>query len=338
MLVIESVLRLNKNNNLSKHDQLVQGVMEAIDEGNLSIGDQLPSINKMVEEIGFARKTIFRAYEDLKDKGLIESRQLKGYFVISSETNITIRMALLLYAFQSFQEEFHNTFREEMGKRFKIDVFFHHNNLSIFETLLANIKNKYGMYVIAPIQHESVIPLLSDINPKKLLMVDRYLELGSSFSYIAQEFEQPVYRSLVQLLPEIKKYVRIVLIFDAVADHSPMGIQSAFERFLSDYNLIGEVNKVYTPGSIEKDTLYFVPNDLTLWHVLRGCVEKGFVIGCDVGILSQDDNVAKEIVFGGITTISTDFIEMAKKAASHVKEGKQTQVLLPTKLIKRKSL
>ena len=55
MLVVESVLRLNKNNNLSKHDQLVQGVIEAIDEGSLSIGDQLPSINKMVNEIGFAR-------------------------------------------------------------------------------------------------------------------------------------------------------------------------------------------------------------------------------------------------------------------------------------------
>ena len=52
---------------------------------------------------------------------------------------------------------------------------------------------------------------------------------------------------------------------------------------------------MYTPGSIQKDTLYFVPNDSTLWHVLRGCVEKGFVIGSDVGILAQDDNVAKEL-------------------------------------------
>lgn len=338
MAIVEKILSLQENNVLSKHEQVVQGVIESIEDGVLTIGDQLPSINNMVEEIGFARKTIFKAYDELKCRGLIESRKLKGYFVISCETNITKRMALLLYAFQSFQEEFYNTFRKEMGKRFQIDVFFHHNNLSIFETLLGNIKNKYGMYVIAPIQQSNVVPLLSEINPKKLLIVDRFLEVGPSFSYIAQEFEQPVYNSLTQLLPEIKGYSKTVLIFDAVADRSPACIQFAFERFVQENSLIGEVKKEYVPGSLEKDTLYYVPNDSTLWHVLSGCVEKGYEIGSDVGILSQDDNVAKGIVFGGITTISTDFNEMAKKAACHIKEGKQTQMIIPTKLIKRKSL
>ena len=98
MPIVKRILSLTQNNNLSKHEQLVQGVIESIENGKLSIGDQLPSINKMVEEIGYARKTIFKAYEELKNRGLIESRQLKGYFVISQETNITKRMALLLFA------------------------------------------------------------------------------------------------------------------------------------------------------------------------------------------------------------------------------------------------
>ncbi|CAN0595438.1 unnamed protein product, partial [Ectocarpus sp. 12 AP-2014] len=194
MPVISKILNLTHNNNLTKHEQLVQGVIESIEDGQLTIGDQLPSINTMVEEIGYARKTIFKAYEELKNRGLIESRQLKGYFVISQATNI-----------QSYQEEFYKTFRKEMGRRFQIDVFFHHNNLTVFKTIISNINGKYGMYVIAPIQNEKVATLLKNIEPKKLLLVDRYLNLGQGYSYISQEFEEVIYTSLVRLLPEIKK-------------------------------------------------------------------------------------------------------------------------------------
>jgi len=338
MPVVEKILLLKQNNDLSKHEQLVQGVIEAIDEGALSIGDRLPSINNMAAEVGFARKTIFKAYEELKDKGLIESRKLKGYFVISQETNLTLRMALLLFAFQSYQEEFYNTFREEMGKRFQIDVFFHHNNLTIFETILSNIRGKYGMYVIAPIQNQKVIPLLQSIEPKKLLLVDRYLDLGKSFSYICQEFEEAIYTSLVQLLPDIIKHNKLILYFNEESEHSPIAIRRAFKRFLKKYNVKGVVKKKYSLGSVEKGNLYFILSDTILWLVLRDCVQKKYTIGQDIGILSQDDNVAKEIVYGGITTVSTDFTEMAKLAANHIKQGKKTQLIIPSNLIKRNSL
>ena len=338
MPVVEKILLLKQNKDLSKHERLVQGVKESIDEGSLSIGDQLPSINNMVEEVGFARKTIFKAYEELKDKGLIESRKLKGYFVISQETNLTLRMALLLFAFQSFQEEFYNTFREEMGKRYQIDVFHHHNNSTIFETILTNIKGKYGMYIIAPMQDQKVIPLLQEIDPNRLLIVDRYLSLGAAYSYIAQEFEEAIYDALIQLLPDIKKYKQFILLMNEEVDHSPIGIQMAFERFLYEHNIKGAVKKSYSLGSVEKGNLYFILSDTILWLFLRDCVQKKYTIGQDIGILSQDDNVAKEIVYGGITTISTDFTEMAKLAAIHIKQGEKTQLIVPSNLIRRNSL
>jgi DNA-binding LacI/PurR family transcriptional regulator len=316
----------------------VQGVLESIEDGKLAVGDQLPSINNMVEEIGYARKTIFKAYEELKDRGVIEARQLKGYFVISQETNITKRMALLLFAFQSYQEEFYNTFRKEMGKRFQIDVFFHHNNLSIFETILTNIKGKYGMYVIAPIQNQQVVPMLHSIDPKKLLLVDRYIDLGESFSYISQEFEEAIYTSLLQLLPDIQKYNKLILYFNEESEHSPIAIRKSFERFLKEYGVNGAVKKNYSLGTAKKGDLYFILSDTILWRVLRDCVRKKYKIGEDIGILSQDDNVAKEIVYGGITTISTDFKQMAKMAANHLKNENTTQLIIPSKLIKRNSL
>ena len=338
MSVISTILSLTHNINLTKHEQLVQGVIESIEDGKLAMGDQLPSINIMVEEIGYARKTIFKAYEELKNRGLIESRQLKGYFVISQATNITKRMALLLFAFQSYQEEFYKTFRKEMGKRFQIDVFFHHNNLSVFEAIITNINGKYGMYIIAPIQNQKVAQLLQHIEPKKLLLVDRYLNLGKSYSYISQEFENVIYKSLVQLLPDIKKYSKIILYFNEESDFSPVSIKNAFERFLEEYSVNGEVKNHYVIGSAAKGNLYFALGDTILWHILRDSVRKKLKIGEDIGILSQNDNVSKEIVFGGITTISTDFYEMAKLAARHIKNENTTQVIMPSRLIKRASL
>ncbi len=338
MPLFEQIKILKKNHNLSKHERLVEGVVTSIENGSLAVGDKLPSINAMVSEIGYARKTIVKAYEELKCKGLIESRRLKGFYVISEETNITLKVALLLFAFESFQEEFYKTFRKELGNRFQINVFFHHNNLTIFETILSNIKGKYGMYVVAPIQNTSVLPLLREIPPQKLLLVDRYVDLGSDYSFISQEFEKSIYERLIELLEPIKKYNRFILFFDEKDDYSPKGISKAFQKFLTDYQIEGTILNEYIPQDVEKGTLYFIKDDSTLWPFLKNCVEKEWSIGQDVGILSFDDSIAKQIVFGGITTLSTDFVEMAKMAANHVKHGLNSQTIIPVKLMKRNSV
>lgn len=338
MSLLTRISDLQDSHLLSKHEILVQSVIEAIGEGDLLVGDKLPSINEMVRDVGYARKTIVRAYEELKDRGLVESKNKQGYFVISQETGVVLRVALLLFAFQSFQEDFYNTLRKELGKNVQVDVFFHHNNLSIFETMISNIKGKYGMYVVAPIQNNAVIPMLQSIPPNKLILVDRYLDLGPEYSYIAQEFEKSTYNTLVKLLPEIQKYERMVLFFNTKTDYSPLGIRNAFERFLKDHGIQGCIEENYMPETLHKNTLYFIKNDSILWKFLKDCSNEHCVLGRDLGILSYDDNVLKEIIMGGITTISTDFREMGKMAANYVMEGNEIKTIIPTNLIRRNSL
>jgi len=337
MSLIDSIKSLGNINTLSKHEQLVHGVMEAIDSEILVVGDQLPSINRMVAELGFARKTIVKAYEELKDRGLVESKKLKGYFIISKETKVTLKVALLLFSFQRFQEEFYNTFRKELGKRFQIDVFFHHNNLNIFETVFNNIKGKYGMYVVAPIPDPAIKPLLTGIDPQKVLIIDRFLKMPETYSYISQEFEEATYDKLLELLPRIRRYKKFVLFFSDDKDY-PLGILKAFRRFVSDYEIKTKVEKEYKPGAVKKGSLYFFISDTYLWEVLRDCRNNEYVVGSDVGILSHNDHVVKEIVFGGITTISSDFKEMARRAADHIKNQEMTKEIVPLNLMKRNSL
>lgn len=335
--MINRIKSLSSINTLSKHEQLVQGVIEAIDSGVLNVGDQLPSINQMVGELGFARKTIVKAYEELKARGLVESKKLKGYFIISRETNVSLKVALLLFSFQRFQQDFYNTFRKELGKRFQIDVFFHHNNTAVFETIFNNIRGKYGMYVVAPIPNPATKALLTSISPEKILIIDRYIDMPSSYSYISQKFEPAVYSGLLVLLEQIRKYERFVLYLPD-GEYYAEGVVKAFRKFILDYEIEGVIETSYRKDAIQKGNLYFFLGDTFLWETIRDCQEKGFIMGQDVGILSHDDHVVKEIVLGGITTISCDFKLMAQKAARHIIDKEPIQEIVPFNLMNRNSL
>ncbi len=335
--LLEKIYDLQNIHTISKHEQIVLGIIEAIDLDILKVGDKLPSINEMVAEVGYARKTFVKAYTELKERGLVESKNLKGYYIISKETNVTLKVALILFAFHSFQEDFYNTFRKELGKKYHIDIFFHHNNLTLFKTIMDNISRKYGMYVIAPIQENNIIPILKKIPSDRLVLVDRHLQMPKDYSYITQEFEEITYTKLVELAPQIKKYNKFVLFFKENTDLPPE-ILYAFNRFVKEYNIDNEVVENYESAILKKGTVYFSISDTYLWQVLKDARKMEYRIGSDIGIIAHDDNIVKEIAFGGITTISTDFEIMAKKAAIFVKKRDIIQEVIPTYLRRRNSL
>ncbi|MEO0900297.1 MAG: GntR family transcriptional regulator [Bacteroidota bacterium] len=333
----QKIYDLKDINSYSKHEQLVRGIINAIDDKTLKKGDKLPSINEMVSELGYARKTIVKAYEELKDRGIVESKKLKGYFVASEETGQTLKVALILFAFHSFQEDFYNTFRSKLGKNIQLDVFFHHNNEDLFETILSNIDKKYGMYVIAPIQSETVRQRLLQFPPEKLLLVDRHIDLGKSYSYITQEFEETTFEKLSSLLPQISTYKKTILYYREDADY-PVGIKLGFEHFLKAHNIQGSIEPYYELDSLKKEQLHIFISDNNLFQLLRDCSSRGWVLGKDIGVISHNDNIVKDILAGGITTISTDFKSMALLAASYVNERQPIQSILPSTLVDRKSL
>ena len=335
--MIEFIKNLNGINALSKHDQLVLGIIDAINSGELGIGDQLPSINVMVNQVGFARKTIVKAYEELKGRGLVESKKTKGYYVVSVDTNQYLKIALIMYSFQRFQQEFYNTLRKELEKKVQIDVFFHHNNEEVFETIFANIMGKYGMYIVAPIEKSSSKELLSAVKPEKLVVVDRYLNLGEAYTYVVQEFHNSTLSNLSLLLPKIRKYRKSILFFREDRDY-PEGIKESCIQFYRSNNLNLEIVSQYEGEDVTKDTLYISINDADLWLLLKDCRNNDFRIGKDIGVLSFNDHVVKEIISGGITTISTDFREMASITANNIKHPNYTNYVIPTRLIERGSL
>ncbi|PIF29765.1 GntR family transcriptional regulator [Flavobacterium sp. 9] len=335
--IIQQIKNLESINSFSKHEQLVQGIINAIDEKVVTKGDLLPSVNTFISELGFARETIAKAYKELVHRGIIESKNRLGYFVATNDVKQELKVALLIFAFDIFQETFYENFRKGLGKNVQLDIFFHHNNFDTFESIVQNIKGKYGMFVIAPIPSVKTPPVLKLLPTNRVLLVDRYIDTDEDYNYVAQEFGDSSYNAFVQLKDKIKKYDEIIFFFKP-SSAEPDEILNSFKKFMKDYDIKGVIKEEYVSGSLEKGKVYFTIHNLELWEMLKDSKVKGLKIGKDIGFISHNDDIVKEIIFDGVTTFSTDFAEMGKKAANFVLNRKKIQEIIPTVLVDRNSL
>ncbi len=60
---------------------MINSIIKGIEEGRLSKGYLLPSINELGNELDVSRDTCVRVYRELKKMGIIQSVPGKGYFV-----------------------------------------------------------------------------------------------------------------------------------------------------------------------------------------------------------------------------------------------------------------
>ncbi|HEY0298009.1 MAG TPA: GntR family transcriptional regulator, partial [Arachidicoccus sp.] len=228
--------------------------------------------------------------------------------------------------------------REKLGKGIHIDVYFHHNNIQVFENIISTVRGKYGMYVVAPIPNKKTASILKTLPMERFLMIDRFEPMKGNFSYVTQEFEDASYNVFEQLLSRIRKYKKGMIYYHRPNSDTPVEILEAFKKFSDTYGIDHEILPEYIPGSMEKGKVYYTINNAELWMMLKDAKEKNFELGKQVGILSHNDDIVKEIICGGITTYSTDFKLMAERAAQFVLTHEKTQQTIPTVLIKRKSL
>ena len=72
--------------------------------------------------------------------------------------------------------------------------------------------------------------------------------------------------------------------------------------------------------------------------MIKSIMAKGLVVGRDIGLLSLDDTPLKEVLIGGITTLTTDFAIMGRTAAELIRSGEQQRIANPWRLYLRGSL
>ncbi len=78
---MKSMYKVNPKLDIPIYKQLVDAVCVAVKTKQLSPGQQLPTVCEMTEEVGVARGTVKRAYDELERIGIIEKVQGRGTFV-----------------------------------------------------------------------------------------------------------------------------------------------------------------------------------------------------------------------------------------------------------------
>ena len=72
---------ISTGSNKPIYRQLTDQVRLAVTNGKLAVGDQLPSVRALAEELVVNPNTVARAYGELTREGLLESRAGRGVFI-----------------------------------------------------------------------------------------------------------------------------------------------------------------------------------------------------------------------------------------------------------------
>lgn len=332
--MIKFQLHINKSARQTKLQQLVQSITEAINTGKLKIGDALPSVNQLSNESGFSRDTVFKAYNILKQRNIVESAPTKGYFV----ANESYKVFMLLDDFSAFKEQLYQSFRQNLPDSYSVDLLFHHYNPEIFKQLIQNSLGRYSMFVVMNIDHKTIDPILKKIDTNKLLILDMGNPEDGKMNYLLQDFNKSVKSCLTKGLSRLKKYKELLLVYAEKNTPHPPETVSAIRSFCKKNQIPFRKTAILAESEIQKGQAYFVIRDADLVKVIKTCRKKNLKLGKDIGVISYNDTPMKQIVGGGITVISTSFEQMGKQAAEFVKNKHNIGIILPTSLILRDSL
>lgn len=70
------------------YDQIASQIKSLVMSGDLTAGDQLPSIRSLANDLHVSVITTKRAYADLEAQGFIETRQGKGSFIAGGNAEL----------------------------------------------------------------------------------------------------------------------------------------------------------------------------------------------------------------------------------------------------------
>ncbi len=314
--------------------QLVHSITAAISAGKLKVGDTLPSVNQLSIKSGFSRDTVFKAYNILKKRNIIESAPQKGYFV----ANESLKVLMLLDDFSAFKEQLYQSFRQNLPENYSVDLLFHHYNSEVFQQLIESSIGRYSVYIIMNIDNKSVEPVLEKIDLNKLLILDMGRPKNEKMNYLVQDFHSSVQKCLGKGIESIQKYDELILVYEARNTPHPAETVSAVRNFCKKHLINFRKVKQLDENDVEKGKAYFVIRESDLVAVIKACRKNNFTLGKDTGVISYNDSPMKQVVGGGISVISTDFELMGFLAADFVKNKQPLQKVLPTLLTLRESL
>jgi len=328
-------ISIQNNIGIPKYKQIVESVENAIVSKELVKGSQLPSINSVCDTFGVSRDTVMVAYNQLKTRGIIHSISGKGYYVKSENIDLEQKIFVLFDELNVFKEDLYNAFLKNIKGNFVVDIYFHHFNYEVFSKLIFESIGNYNYYVIMPANLEKTNLIIEKLPKEKVYILDQMHDELADYAAIYQNFEKDMYSNLTAGISSLKKYNKLILHFQ---NKQPNGMRNGFVRFCKDNNYEYEIVNSLDNRIPLKGEVYIIPDDRNLIVIMKKIKELGLILSENIGIISYNDTLLKEIIEGGITTISTDFNKMGEKLAKMILNNEKIQIENSNSLILRNSL
>jgi DNA-binding transcriptional regulator YhcF (GntR family) len=319
----------------TKVKQLANAIQDAISIGEFSEGSSLPSINDLSKRCNVARDTVFKSFQMLKASGVIESTPTKGYYVATSITQVFVMFDI----FSPYKNDLYHAITGNLPANYKIDLYFHHYNKKIFDTIIRDNIGKYNLYLIMNIANDVYSTVLDELDSNRVLLLDFGSFEKNKYPYVCQGFDNTLYECLMTGVKLFKKYKKITLFFPESSEH-PRSCIPYFEKFCADNFLENAVitRELFSESDVHAHEAYLIVRHSDLIDLAKICREKGLTMGKDIGVVTFNDAPMLEVIGNGITAISTDFKEMGRLASEFIQTKQKIQTYVPTKLIIRGSL
>lgn len=205
---METIYKINTQLDVPIYRQLVDSIQSAVKKGTLPTGHQLPTVQDLTQQLGIARGTAKRAYDELERIGLVEKVQGRGTFVCYQHSNSGSRKEQAMAAIDTMLDQL-----EKMGfSASEINIFL---NLKLRERAEQEAYVKVAVVECNPENLFQMSEQLRHINGVDFYayLLDRIQQypytLGDDFDLVVTTANHTDY--LESILPLNTKVVRIAL-------------------------------------------------------------------------------------------------------------------------------
>lgn len=324
-----------------KYRQLVDAVIQSVKGGKLKQGDLMPSINELSFHTDISRLTVEKSYNELRKLGILEAYQGKGYFVKSTDIKQDFRIFLMFNKLSSHKKIIYDAFVRELGDMASIDFYIYNNDAHMFCKILDSKPDNYTHYVIIPHfvdGEKAAINAINKIPKSKLILLDKKLpEITGNYGAVYENFSRDIYQALFQVLDALQRFSMIKLVFPENS-YYPKEIEEGFISFCQSFVFEHKVVYNFEEEEVNPGDVFINLMEDDLFDLLERIELKGLVVGEDIGIISYNETKAKKYIMNGLTTVSTDFESMGRKAAELVLDNSKRHIENPFQIIMRDSL
>lgn len=335
---------INTSVSIPVYKQVISQIEQKIISGEYAPGYQLPSMNELALDLDISKETIKKAYSILRDKGVIEPRQGKGFYVKGVDEERPLRILLLFDKLSSYKQVLFHSFMDKIGPDAEVTIRIHNQNLDVMELFLDEDLGHFDYYVVAPHfpldmqSQKRMLKMLKRIPNRKLILVDKNVpELQGNYGAVYQDFSVDIAYALSEGLEKLKQFSKLNVLIMPNSLYSSQ-IRTAVEKFCSENDLPVEFHSGVKNDIIGPKEVYLILNsqhDDGLLTLSRIAASLGLKIGTDISVISYNDSPINEIILNGLTSVSTDFRQMGGTAAKMILDKSMSKIKCDFRLIRR---